>query len=276
MDNKVVVIVGPTGSGKTKKAIKLAGAGGCEIVNGDSMQVYRELSIGNNKGDLSEFGEIPIWLFDIISVTQNFTVVDFQERAREVISQIHDRGNTPVIVGGSGYYISAAVYDYNFPEQKDVDLPEDVDALQKTLRELDFDLDQLNNSDRNNPRRLQNYIRKALAGDITLSGEKKSPLYNLDIQVIDIDLEDLRISLEGRVDEMVEQGLIAEVEALITLDRITPVSDQVKNASGYKQVFEHLQSDKQISLEELKQQIVTSHYQLAKKQITWNKKHFPY
>jgi tRNA dimethylallyltransferase len=218
-------------------------------------------------------------VFDIVSVTQEFNVVDYQAITSQVIKDIFKRGKIPILVGGSGMYAHALLYGYRFAKQAlNEKLPEEVKELQKLLEAKAFDLNQLNQSDRNNPRRLQNYLRKILAGHkpqslVNLQKHKK-PLYDYDLHLMEIDLSNLKIKLEQRVDKMIKQGFIQEVELLLEIDKSKTIAKQIKNASGYKQVIQYISEGRKLSIEQLKQKIVTSHYQLAKRQITWNKKYF--
>jgi tRNA dimethylallyltransferase len=279
--NLVKVVIGPTGSGKTDYALKLALAelGKYEIVNADSMQVYKELNIGNNKGDLSKLmGEIRYWMFDVVSVVDNYSVADYQKQAREVISDIHFRGRIPILVGGSGLYIKAALSDYQFVEQ-DSSWPQrsvlthfTVAELQAELTKLGFDLEQLNNSDRNNSRRLINLILKQ--GD---SGDRSNGTimhFQMEVKSLSVNRVTLKERLLKRAQAMLDAGLVKEVEGLIAKYGIERISPQVKSASGYKQVFELLANDRSGDIDALALSIANSHYKLAKKQETWNKKYF--
>ncbi len=308
---KVIAIVGSTGSGKTSFALEFCDPKKHEIINGDSMQVYRQISIGNNKGKLypisqKDEGELlgiepqykPVylsnkkkvvsWLFDIVDITDDFSVADYQKSAREVIIDIQKRGKTPVIVGGSGLYVYAALYDVDLQQsaketQRQLKIKKsfgtEVKELQKRLIDEGFDLDSLNNSDRNNPRRLQNYLYKLLYADEESYTDQnlanKKALYSVEFKIMDLDEKNLEKRLKKRVDSMIDEGFIEECMKLLKVEEEEGVSSQIKTASGYKEVFDYLDLDEsERDLNELKENIYRSHRRLAKKQEKWNKKFF--
>ncbi|MFW5702817.1 MAG: tRNA (adenosine(37)-N6)-dimethylallyltransferase [Candidatus Dojkabacteria bacterium] len=268
------IITGATGTGKSALALERITQNPdiYELVNADSMQIYRELSVGNNKGDLSVFGSTPIHLFDFISVADSFSVAEYQRLARDVIAQIQKRGKVPLLVGGSGMYIVATIYDYNLEGYKDLEktkqkivetIGDDPDSLAEELKAFGFDLSVLNDSDRKNPRRLQNVLAKLRVGEesslqnsakriyehvkITNLSEKFSPSFDFFLK---------------RARKMLDNGLLEECKLLVYLQRRGKLSDQVANASGYRQVLEGCYTDQ----EELVNQIARSHFQLAKRQ----------
>ena len=115
----ILVIVGPTGVGKTKLSIELAKRLNAEIINADSMQIYKDLNIGTAKIKEEEKENIPHHLFDIKAVEEMYTIYDYQKDARNKIEEIKSRGKNVIFVGGSGLYLKAALYDYNFKEEKE-------------------------------------------------------------------------------------------------------------------------------------------------------------
>ena len=117
----IIVILGPTAVGKTKASVDLAKKINGEIINADSMQIYKNLDIGTAKVTEEEKKSIPHHLFDIKEVDEDYTIYDYQKDAREKIEEIRKRGNTPIFVGGSGLYIKAALFDYKFKEEKEKD-----------------------------------------------------------------------------------------------------------------------------------------------------------
>lgn len=296
---KVIIVAGPTASGKTHYALELAERSKHMIINADSMQVYKDLIIGNNKGNLRQSGEIyldmssyyldesdvPAWLFDIINPDQMYSVAEYQSLARKMIAKAHADGLTPILVGGSGLYIRAAVFDYDLDitsdneYQKKISMGSDIGYLQRQLLARGFDLNNLNSSDVNNSRRLQNLLLRIENGNergrekLNLPGNIR-PLYEIEWHVLQPDLVELRRKIVERASLMIKQGLIEEVQALITKYGLENISPQIKTASGYRQVFAYLAGD--LPLSELEKRISISHYQYAKKQMTWNKKYFPF
>ena len=113
----IIVIVGPTGVGKTKLSIELAKKLDAEIINGDSVSIYRDLNIGSAKPTIEEREGIPHHLIDIRNVDEDYSVYDYQKDFRRVVSEIQNRGKRVIVVGGTGYYIKAALYDYRFTPQ---------------------------------------------------------------------------------------------------------------------------------------------------------------
>lgn len=271
---KVIVVAGPTASGKTAFAQQLLKANPEFIfVNADSMQVYKEIKIGNNK-DFSH-GE----LFDHVSVFEEYSVADYQKDVRKVITSLHSNGKVPVLVGGSGLYITAAIYDYQFADtnnfgQSDFAYLSTVE-LQNLLEEKGVDIGSLNNSDKNNPRRLQNLLKKRLDGNGDLQSKKRL-LYDVEFYILDPELVDLEKKLKDRVDHMFVNGLMEEVTTLLDLEQALQrkVSSQVRSAAGYAQVFTAIENATNLDLAELKLMVYRSHRQVAKKQLTWLKKYF--
>lgn len=291
---KVIVVVGPTGSGKTDFAIKLALEDQLqyEFVNTDSQQAYKELSIGNNKGKLIDnplrfshptFGsikarafedlpDIPLWLTDVFPPTNTISVADYQSLARPIIEDILSRGKTPILVGGSGLYTLAVISDYQFEDYQQPnpfkDLP--LESLIAKAEELKIDLGFLNSSDRKNPRRLQNYLYKHFFG-LNLTREEPNLIYDCKLILLDPPLELLETKLRARAEQMVKEGIVEEVERLIGTYGVENISMNIKHAAGYRQVFN---CDEDKDRMRLVEEIYTSHRQLAKKQQTWNRKYF--
>jgi tRNA dimethylallyltransferase len=258
---KVVAIVGPTGTGKTGLSIALAKLYGFEIINGDAVQVYKRLNIGSAKIKESEKQGIAHHLFDLIDPKDTYTVYNFQTDVRQKIDEI----NLPMIVGGTGLYIKAALYDYEFfDEKKDKDFENnhkhlsDEELYQKLLT-----LDPNIKIDQYNRRRVLRALEQATHG--TLRSKKTSKdhlLYDALIIYLDLDRDILEERLNIRLDRQFEEGFINEVEDL-RKDGIHV------NAIGYKQIDQYL--DNELSYDDMKKLIVKKSRQLAKKQKTWFK-----
>lgn len=297
---KVIVVIGPTGSGKTDFALDLARRDPekYELINTDSMQVYRELKVGNNKGELIALGEgfaypelptVPIWLVNLISVAEEFSVEQFQRLARARITDMQKRGKTPILVGGSGLYTLSVIADYDFsvsPEaqaellKRKLELGNDVAELQQKLSAMQFDLTKLNNSDLHNPRRLQNILLKLESGEtaeFSLELNPPPPIYEVELHRLEVDLTSLKLKLTERVEDMFARGLAEEAWFLHNQELTNKLSSSVANAAGYRQLlqfFHHHSVGEAKSDGALIEQIATSHHQLARKQLTWNKKYF--
>ncbi len=306
--NKVIVVVGPTGSGKTEYAKTLAGKtpNQYELINSDSVQIYKELNIGSDKGKVEKYGgndmtikasqyeinpwcysdlkTVPLWLINFVSVKEELNSPEFQKIARKVISNIHSRGKIPIIVGGSGLYTAVTIFDYNFENIKDnkTEYRElSKEELQGALESAGFDLDSLNNSDRNNPRRLVNYLFKInskIENDLSrkafkaMDTEQKtsSALYEIELHSLDCELDLLEEKLQKRVNKMLEEGLISEVENLLKHKKVP--EKRLKHFIGYQEVLVFLKGE--TGEDVIVRNIVASHRRLAKKQLTWNKKYF--
>lgn len=258
---KVIVIVGPTGSGKTRLSIKLAKLFNAEIINGDSVQIYRRLNIGSAKIKESEKEGIPHHLFDIRDPNDSYSVFNFQNDVRSLIDQI----DIPMVVGGTGLYIKAALYQYEFIE-KGRDEAFDLsyqNYSNEELYQMLLDLDPLIQIDLNNRRRVLRALEQALLGEHRSKKNKKDELlYNPLIIYLDLDREVLEDRLKLRLDKQIMEGFIEEVESL---DK-----DNIRiNAIGYRELNQYL--DGKITLDEAKAEIISVSKKLAKKQKTFFK-----
>lgn len=258
---KVIVIVGPTGSGKTTLSIKLAKILNAEIINGDSVQIYQGLDIGSAKIKKDEMDGIKHHLFDVKEAGLSYSVFDFQKDVRQLISQI----DVPMIVGGTGLYIKAALYQYEFIEkgrseefeEKIKDLSNEV--LYGLLKDKDPDIV----IDHQNRRRLTRAYEQALAGELRSSKKKKDePLYDALFIYLDVERSILEEKLKLRLEKQIQEGFIEEVEKLLSKDIHI-------NAIGYRELEQYI--NKEISLEEAKEAIIKVSKKLAKKQKTWFK-----
>lgn len=257
MMKKVLVIVGPTASGKTKLSLEIAKKFQAEIINGDSVQLYKGLDIGSAKVSVDEQKLIPHHLLDIFDPKELKTVYDYQKLAREKIEVI----DLPLIVGGTGLYIQSTLFDYEFNEQKiSVNLEELTnDELFEELIKLDPYIE----IDRFNRRRLISALKLALNNDLRSKKQNKhKPLYDACIIYLDLERSMQEDIFRKRLDMQLEQGFIEEVEDLrkhgIHLNMI-----------GYRELDQYL--DGTISLEEAKEQIINKTKKLAKRQKTWFK-----
>lgn len=273
----VIAIVGPTASGKTALSIDLAKRCNGEIINGDSMQVYREMSIGTAKILPEEMQGVPHHLLDIKDPEEPFSVAEYQKLVREKISDIRLRGKLPIIVGGSGLYVQAVLFDYRFAEEQvDEELRT---GLYKELEQFGpehlhaklLELDPLSEIHPNNTRRVVRAIEIAMSSqpktDRNLALE---PMYNEAIIGLGINREILYERINSRVDTMLARGLLEEVEML----RSRGVRDvQSIRAIGYKEIYAYLDGD--IALEEAIRQLKQNSRKYAKRQFTYFKNRLP-
>ena len=258
---KVIAIVGPTASGKTRLSIEIAKRIHAEIINGDSVQVYKGLDIGSAKIQSHEMEGIKHHLLDIRDPKDSYSVFNFQKDTRLLIDQI----DHPIIVGGTGLYIKAALYDYEFIENKrPFDFESKYEHLKnEALHELLLSHDPEVKIDLNNRRRLIRALEQALEGVPRSQKVKKDHLlYDTLIIYLDLDRKVLEERLNIRLEAQLKNGFIDEVKKL-------KVKNIEINAIGYRELSQYI--DGVWTLDEAKEQIIIHSRQLAKKQKTWFK-----
>ena len=258
----IIVITGPTAVGKTKMSIELAKKLNGEIINADSMQIYQGLDIGTAKVTSAEKENIPHYLLDIKNPQELYTVYDYQKDARQVIKDIQNRQKTPILVGGTGLYIKAALYDYQFStEEKQFDYTtlnnqELLDRINKYTIDINFDIQ--------NRRRLIRVLTK-LENNTYNNNENAHILYP-DVYFIGLttNRELLYSKINERVDEMFTAGLISEVKKFYD-QGIN--SKALKTGIGYKELYDYFSG--KITLEECKELIKQRSRKYAKRQYTF-------
>ena len=257
---KIIVITGPTGVGKTKLSVELAKKVDGEIINADSMQVYKGLDIGTAKIKEEEKEGIPHHLFDICDVDRNYTIYDYQKDARRVIEEIKSRGKTPILVGGSGLYIKAALYDYEFIEE---DFHSEFEELtnEEILNEIKKDHD--TDIHVNNRKRLVRELNKIKNGTKN-SNKKNDKVYDFNLIGLTTNRDDLYRIIDNRVDKMVEEGLISEVKELYDSNIRTKA---IMTGIGYKELYKYF--DGECTLEESLNLIKKNSRNFAKRQYTF-------
>jgi len=273
--SRVIVICGATATGKSDIAIEVAQAIGAEIINADSMQLYRGMDIGTAKLPEGERGGIPHHLLDVLDVNQDSTVAWYQEQARSMITDIHARGKDAVIVGGTGLYIKAILDDLNFPDtDPEVRAKLEAEAEEFGSASLFTRLEELDPAaalaiDRANTRRI---IRALEVIEITGQPftanlpREDSSRYPDAIQFgLVMDREHLRDRIDLRVDRMWEAGFVAEVDHLIEMGIRDGATAQ--RALGYAQLI--AMRDGTMSEEEAKEDTKRASRQYARRQETW-------
>jgi tRNA dimethylallyltransferase len=273
--SKVIVICGATATGKSDIALDIAEHIGAEIINADSMQLYRGMDIGTAKLKVSERRKIAHHMLDVLDVTEDSTVAWYQERARSAIAEIHSRGLHAVIVGGTGLYIKAILDDLNFPDTD----PQVRANLEKLGEEFGahylFErLEELDPAaalaiDRANIRRI---IRALEVIEITgkpftanLPREDSSRFHDALQFGLVMDREHLRDRIDLRVDRMWQEGFVAEVDQLITQGIRRGTTAQ--RALGYSQIL--AMRDGKLSEDEAKEETKRASRQYARRQETW-------
>ena len=259
---KVIVITGPTGVGKTKLSVKLAKLINGEIINADSMQVYRGLDIGTAKIKEKEKENIPHHLFDICDVMDNYTIYNYQKDARRCIDNIIKKGKTPILVGGSGLYIKACLYDYKLESETFHSEFEEL-SNEEILKEIEKD--HKTDIHVNNRKRLVRELNKIKNNTVNTSNIH-NPLYDIEIIGLTTDREKLYDIINKRVDIMLEEGLIDEVKKLYD-KKIN--SKAIMTGIGYKELYQYF--DGKITLEESIDLIKKNSRNFAKRQYTFFK-----
>lgn len=263
----IIVIVGPTGVGKTKLSIELAKRIDAEIINGDSVSIYKRLDIGSAKPSIEERDGIIHHLIDIRDVNEDYTVYDYQMDAREVIEDINNRGKRVIIVGGTGLYIKAALYNYQFNKEENNNSYDDLSVEELLNRINDYKIS-LDNVDINNKRRLIRLLQKLDNGeDLTI--DKDNLLYPIKVIGLTTNRDYLYERINNRVDIMINNGLLDEVRSL--KDNYND-SRILNSAIGYKEFYDYLFNDKNLDLviNEIKQ----NSRRFAKRQYTFFKHQF--
>lgn len=276
--DKIIVIVGPTAVGKTKLSIELAKRLKAEIISGDSMQVYKGMDIGTGKITEEEKQHIPHFMLDMKEPNESFSVADYQTNVQKCIKEINLRNNVPILVGGSGLYIQAVLYDYHFSDQKrDEQITKRLErrlekegniALYNELKAIDEE--QAQKIHPNNYRRVIRALEVYETTGLTMSEmhqkQSKCAKYHQIMIGLEMDRKTLYNQINDRVDEMIEDGLVDEVQKLYDKGYEHCQSMQ---AIGYKEIIPYLkgETDLQTAVELLKR----NSRRYAKRQYTWFK-----
>lgn len=277
----LIVIAGPTASGKTSLAVEVAERVGGEVVSADSVQIYKYLDIGSAKPTIEEMRGIPHHLIDCVDPRESFSVADFTERAHRCIADIYSRGKIPILAGGTGLYINSVVNDIDFEEEQ---VDEGLRAeLWKTADEkgAQYMLDMLREFDPEAAERIHanNLVRviraiefyKTTGVPISVHQAKtreKESRYAPCIIAIEHDRDKLYERINMRVDIMMQSGLIDEVRGLVKMGYRKSLNSM--KGIGYKEVMDYLRGF--MTLSELTEVIKRMSRRYAKRQITWFKK----
>lgn len=274
----LIILTGPTAVGKTKASIGLAKAIGGEIISADSMQIYKYMDIGSAKICPEEMQHVPHYLVDELEPDDEFHVVRFQQMAKEAMKKIYAAGHIPIVVGGTGFYIQALLYDIDFTDNdNDTSLRAELEtfakehgaeALHEKLREVDPKSAETIHA--NNIKRVIRALEFYQKTGVKISEhneterQKESP-YQFVYFVLNDDRKNLYRRIDLRVDQMIEEGLVAEVQALKArgYDR-SMVSMQ---GLGYKEILAYLNGE--MSLETAVNILKRDTRHFAKRQLTW-------
>lgn len=266
----VIVVVGPTGVGKTKLSIELAKKLNGEVVNADSTQVYKDLNIATAKVTEEEKCNIPHHLFDIKDIKEDYSVYQYQKDGRKVLNDIIKRGKTPIIVGGTGLYIKSLLYNYEFEEEV-----ESKNFDSKTLEELYKELKEIDPNTTihpNNRKRIERALNYYYSNNKTMSSKEKNNklLYDSVFIGLTCNRDILYNRINNRVDLMVKDGLIEEAKKIYDTNIR---SKAVMTPIGYKELFTYFNGES--TLDEALELIKKRSRNYAKRQYTWNNHQIP-
>ena len=257
----IIVIVGPTGVGKTKLSIELAKKLDAEIINGDSVSIYKDLNIGSAKPSIEEREGIVHHLIDIKDPTEEYSVFDYQKDVRKLIEDINSRGKRIIIVGGTGLYIKAALYDYNFTEGTTYNEYNDLtnEEILKRIRNYNYKGD----LEVNNRKRLVRLLNK-LENNEEITNNKDKLLYPIKVIGLTTDRDLLYDRFNKSVDIMLDNGLLREINSLKNKYQDSRV---LNTGIGYKEFYDYLFNDK--SLDIVIEEIKLDSRRFAKRQYTF-------
>lgn len=283
MNNKIklITVVGPTASGKTRLGVELAKRYGGEVISADSMQIYKGMQIATAKPTVEEMQGIPHHLMDFLEPNQTYSVAMFVDDAKKCIEDISSRGKIPVIVGGTGLYVDSLLNNISFHEsQRDNELSEKLRELYYT-EGVDYLLDMLRKFDgesaerletEKNPKRIIRAIEFYKTTGITITKQNKkskneeSPYSAIKLGLNFEDRQKLYDRINERVDLMVEAGLVLEAKRVFNSE----LSFTSVKAIGYKELFPYLKGE--LPLEECIEKLKQETRRYAKRQITWFKR----
>lgn len=272
--DKVIIVVGPTGVGKTKMGVALAKYFDGEVISGDSMQIYRTMDIGTAKVTKQEMDGVVHHLIDIKDPSESFSVKEFQDIVRKKIKTIIANNKVPIIVGGTGLYIKAALFDYQFSDsqvehQEYVEKYQDFSNEQLYRRLLEIDELSAKELHPNNRQRVLRaiaiYESTGIKKSETLASQKHELIYDVKFIGLTLPRDILYQRINQRVDEMMAQGLLAEIDQLMKKGYSSDL--QSMKAIGYKEWFAYYQGIQ--SLEETIELIKKHSRNYAKRQYTW-------
>ena len=260
---KIIVITGPTGVGKTKLSVSLAKKLDAEIINADSMQIYKDLNIGTAKITENEKEGIPHHLFDIKNVNEDYSIYDYQIDARNKIKDITSRNKRIIFAGGTGLYIKSALYDYKLNKEN---INDNYDNL--SCEELYNELIKLDKNiviDKNNKRRLIRALNYYKENNKSINDNKTNKLlYDVIVIGLTTSRDKLYSIINSRVDKMIDNGLIDEVKYFYDNKIYTK---PLINGIGYKELYKYFNNE--ITLDEAVELIKKNSRHYAKRQYTF-------
>ena len=266
----IIVIAGATGSGKSHLAVELAKRIDGEVINADAFQVYQELSIATAKPSLEMRNAVPHHLFDFVPLSEEYNVYRYQQDLRAVLKDVISRGKTPIIAGGTGLYIRAGLFDYDFTETEHPDMSEydalsDEELYQKLMEIDEASAKTIHPHNRVRVRRaIEIYLSSGKKKSEMMEEQKHEPIYPVKFFGLKPERDALYEKVERRVDEMFGKGLVEEDVSLIKKYGTSP---RAFRAIGVKELFPYL--DGKISLEQAKDEIKKNTRHYVKRQDTF-------
>ena len=282
MKSKVLVIAGPTASGKTKIGVELAKRLNGEIISADSMQIYKHMNIGTAKPTINEMQNIPHHLIDFVEIGENFSVVQYKEMATRCIEDILSRGKVPIFVGGTGLYINSITEEIKYDEAaENKEIREKLEKIAETegnerlyekLKEVDIDT--YNRLNINDTKRIIRALEVFEATGITITEHQKmskeiEKKYDYKIVGLWMERENLYNRINLRVDKMIEDGLEDEARNIIEMIKNNGKITSFQ-AIGYKEFLKYFNGE--VSLEDAIASIKQESRRYAKRQVTWFKR----
>ncbi len=261
----IIVIAGPTGVGKTKLSIELAKKLNGEIINADSTQIFKDLNIATAKVTKEEMENIPHHLLDMKEITEDYTVYDYQQDARKKIKEIESKGHIPILVGGTGLYIKAALYDYKFHSESNAKTDYSRFTKEELYQQL-LKVDPNTEIHMNNRKRVERALDYFKENNQPISSKKHTDklLYDTIWIGLTTDRELLYDRINHRVEEMMKQGLLEEAKKIYDSSIRTKA---IMTPIGYKELFSYF--DGKVTLEDAIHLIQQRSRNYAKRQYTW-------
>ena len=257
----LMVIVGPTASGKTSLAIRLAKQFGGEIICADSRTVYKGMDIGTAKPNIEERAQVPHWGLDLVRPDERFTAANFKNYADEKIKDIRSRGRIPFLVGGTGLYVDAVLFEFKFGADVDHSLREELELL--TVEELQIRCLENNIDLPENNKNKRHLIRAIERNSISVK-RRNRPIENSIVVGITTERDTIRTRIELRAEQMFYEDVVKEAT---TLASEYGWDSEAMTGNIYPIIADYVNG--LISYEELKQKVVVSDWRLAKRQLTW-------
>jgi len=257
----LIVITGPTASGKTSLAIKIAEQFSGEIICADSRSVYKGMDIGTAKPSKLEQSKVPHWGLDLVEPNEYFSVSDFKDYALNIIDEIRSRGHIPFLVGGTGLYIDSIIFDYQFGNKADINERKKLNEM--TIQQL---WDYCNNNNINLPENKCNkrYVIRSIERKGSDLLRRNQPIDNTFVVAITTDRAILKDRIEQRIEQLFDDGVVKEARIL---GEIYGWGGEAFKGNIYPLARQYLLN--QITFDEMRTKLITSDWRLAKRQLTW-------